>query len=97
MTVWTRFKRWLFLFGVALTQGVVNVCIAGTWWVITGRGSEPDPDEPFSARVGRSAIAGRSWALALERVIDGIFGAGHCRASAQAEADRAGVRKSNGD
>ena len=80
--MWVRFKRWLYLFGIALTQGIVNTTIAGLWWVLTGRGSEPDPDEPFSSRVGRNAIAGRWWALAAEQIIDGIFGAGHCRASA---------------
>jgi hypothetical protein len=77
-----RFQRWLLLFGIALTQGVVNVTIAGLWWVITGQGSEPDPDEPFSSRVGRNAIAGKRWALIAEWAIDGIFGANHCRAEA---------------
>jgi hypothetical protein len=77
-----RLARWLFLFGMALTQGVVNVTLAGLWWAITGRGGEPDPDEPFSSRVGRNAIAGKCWALIAERMIDSIFGAGHCRASA---------------
>jgi len=80
--MWRRFKRWLYLFAVALTQGVVNVMLAGLWWVITGRGEEPDPDEPFSSRVGRNAIAGKRWALIAERIVDGIFGPGHCRASA---------------
>lgn len=77
-----RLKRWFYLFAVALTQGIVNTTIAGLWWAITGRGSEPDPDEPFSSRVGRNAIAGKWWALQAEKLIDGIFGAGHCRASA---------------
>lgn len=78
----TRFRRWLFLFGVALTQGVVNVCIVGIWWVLTGRGSEPDPDEPFSSRVGRNAVRGKRWALIAEKFVDAIFGEGHCRQSA---------------
>lgn len=82
MSFLRRFCRWLFLFGVALTQGIVNTTIAGLWWVITGRGHEPDPDEPFSSRVGRNAIAGKKWALLAEVIVDGIFGAGHCRASA---------------
>lgn len=77
-----RARRWLFLFGVALTQGIVNTTVAGLWWVITGRGSEPDPDEPFSSRVGRNAIKGRAWALFAEKIVDGIFGEGHCRQSA---------------
>ena len=82
-----RFRRWLYLFAVALTQGIVNTTIAGLWWVLTGRGSEPDPDEPFSSRVGRNAITGKRWALMLEKVIDGIFGAGHCRESARDRED----------
>ena len=77
-----RFRRWLYLFGVALTQGIINTTLAGLWWALTGRGSEPDPDEPFSSRVGRNAIAGKWWALHAERLVDSIFGAGHCRASA---------------
>ena len=42
---------------------------------ITG-GSE---DETISSRVGRNAIAGKLWALVLERLIDAIVGNGHCR------------------
>lgn len=80
--MWGRFTRWLYLFGIALTQGIVNTTLAGLWWVITGEGREPDPDEPFSSRVGRNAIAGKRWALIAEKLIDGILGAGHCRASA---------------
>lgn len=81
--MWRRFHRWLWLFGVALTQGIVNTTLVGLWWVITGRGTEPDPDESFSSRVGRNALAGRGWALIAERVIDGLLGAGHCRGSAR--------------
>ena len=82
-----RFKRWAYLFAVALTQGIINTTMAGLWWVVTGNGQEPDPDEPFSSRVGRNAIAGKRWALAAEKVVDGIFGAGHCRASASSLED----------
>jgi hypothetical protein len=32
-----------------------------------------NPDETISSRVGRAAIAGRRWALVLERVIDWLF------------------------
>ena len=42
---------------------------------ITG-GSE---DETISSRVGRNSIAGKLWALVLERLIDAILGKGHCR------------------
>ena len=82
MTMPARFKRWLYLFAVALTQGIVNTTLAGLWWAITGKGQEPDPDEPFSSRVGRNALSGKRWALIAEKLVDGIFGAGHCRASA---------------
>lgn len=82
LTMWERFKRWAYLFAIALTQGIVNTTLAGLWWVITGNGAEPDPDEPFSSRVGRNAIAGKRWALFAERLIDGVLGADHCRASA---------------
>lgn len=80
--MWARFKRWFYLFAVALTQGVINTTVAGLWWVVTGNGDEPDPDEPFSSRVGRNAIAKKRWALAAEVIVDGIFGKGHCRESA---------------
>lgn len=76
-----RLTVWLWLVAVAFTQGVFNTCGAGLWWVLTGRGQAPDPDEPLSSRVGRAAIAGKAWGLWGERMIDGIFGAGHCRAS----------------
>lgn len=78
-----RFKQWAWLFAIAITQGVFNTTGAGLWWVLTGRGSAPDPDEPLSARVGRAAIKGKAWGLWAERIIDGMFGAGHCRASSR--------------
>ncbi len=79
--MWKRFKLWLWLFAVAFTQGVFNTTFAGLWWVITGRGSPPNPDEPLSSRIGRNAVKGKRWALWAERVVDGILGKGHCRAS----------------
>lgn len=93
--MWTRFKRWLFLFGVALTQGVVNTTVAGLWWVITGKGQEPDPDEPFSSRVGRNAIAGKRWALIAEKLVDAIFGAGHSRSAAKSHAQNIHYQRTN--
>jgi hypothetical protein len=38
-------------------------------------------DETISSRTGRHAIAGKRWALMLERFIDLLFGKGHCRES----------------
>lgn len=39
------------------------------------------PDETISSRVGRNAVAGKWWALVLEKIIDAWFGKGHCRDS----------------
>lgn len=77
----TRARAWLWLLAICLTQSVFNTFAAGLWWVLTGRGSAPNPDEPFSARVGRNAIKGRRWALHAEKAIDAVLGAGHCRNS----------------
>lgn len=48
------------------------------FWNAVGGGSE---DETISSRVGRNAVAGKRWALILEKMIDAIpwFGKGHCR------------------
>jgi len=83
-----RLQHWFYLIGITITQGVINTLIAGAWWVVTGRGKAPDPDEAFSSRVGRYAAEGQSWALLAERIIDGIFGEGHCRTSAEHHAKR---------
>jgi hypothetical protein len=36
-------------------------------------------DETISSRVGRGALAGKPWAVVAEKVIDFIFGQGHCK------------------
>lgn len=76
-----RLKLWFWVLAVSFTQSVFNTFGAGLWWVLTGRGSAPNPDEPLSSRVGRNAIAGKKWALFAEKVIDDIFGKDHCRNS----------------
>lgn len=38
-------------------------------------------DETISSRAGRAQQNGEPWAPLAVRIIDGIFGAGHCRAS----------------
>ena len=38
-------------------------------------------DETISSRAGRAARDGEPWAPLAVALIDGIFGAGHCRAS----------------
>lgn len=47
-----------------------------------------NPGETISARVGRNAMRGKRWALALEWLIDGVFELltgerGHCRNSGE--------------
>ena len=81
----SRFRFWLYLAAVALTQGIFNTCGAGLWWVITGRGSAPNPDEPLSSRVGRAAMKNKTWALWAEHEIDSVLGEGHCRESARVD------------
>lgn len=49
-----------------------------------------DPDETVSSRVGKAAAAGSLIGLALERCLDAVFGAGHCRSSI--EEDEGGER-----
>ncbi len=49
-----------------------------------------DPDETVSSRVGKAASAGSRIGRALERCLDAVFGAGHCRGAI--EADEGGER-----
>ncbi|MGE4539195.1 MAG: hypothetical protein AB7D37_19170 [Desulfovibrio sp.] len=49
-----------------------------------------DPDETVSSRVGKASAAGSRIGRVLEICLDGVFGAGHCRASI--EADEGGQR-----
>jgi len=80
-----RLRRWGKLLAVAFTQSVFNTFGAGLFWVLTGSGEEPDPDEPFSSRTGRNAIEGDRWALAMEAIINALFfwDPDHCRQSAR--------------
>ncbi|GFK94404.1 hypothetical protein NNJEOMEG_02249 [Fundidesulfovibrio magnetotacticus] len=49
-----------------------------------------DPDETVSSRVGKAAASGSLLGMALERCLDAVFGAGHCRQAIEADegADR---------
>jgi hypothetical protein len=82
-----RALAWLFLFGHALSQ-VLNVALQGGLFIVGVLPAPPDPDETFSAVVGRSAIAGQRWALAAEWGLDRLFWfvegrrLGHCRRAA---------------
>ena len=57
------FIRWPLL---CLDQGV-NTLLGGQPW------------ETISSSVGKQAIQGVHWALVVEKVIDFVMGAGHCR------------------
>lgn len=76
-----RLVRWIGIVLVGVTQFGINTLCAGLFWVVTGRGKLSDPDETFSSRVGRNAVAGKRWALIAEKVIDALLGANHCRDS----------------
>lgn len=73
----------LYLLGQALSQ-LLNVALRlPLMWL----GDEaPDPDETFSAVVGRRAMDGAKWAFVLEVVINALFwpieGWGHVRRAA---------------
>lgn len=79
-----RFQSWIWVVLVALDQ-LIHAVGFGAWYVITGRGELPNPDETISSRVGRNAIRGKQWALVMEWLIDSIFEllgqSGHCRAN----------------
>lgn len=74
-----RFKAWSHEMLVALDQ--FAGCWLRGWLYVWVGGEEPDPDETISSWVGRHSLAGNSRALLLERLIDAVFGAGHCRRS----------------
>lgn len=44
-----------------------------------------DPDETVSSRVGKAAAAGSHTGRVLEKCLDAVFGAGHCRSSIEAD------------
>jgi hypothetical protein len=75
-----RFSAWGWQFLIAVDQ-LAGVTICFWTFVVFGRGEAPNADETISSRVGRNAVEGKRWALICERLIDGIFGAGHCRRS----------------
>lgn len=80
-----RLRAWALQMLICVDQ------IAGCWlrgWVYVWIGGEqPKADETISSWVGRRAIAGFAWALVAERLIDLLFGAGHCRRAAAKEAE----------
>lgn len=75
-----RLGRWVVSWLIAFDQ-LVQVWAAGWTYVWLARGDCPNPDETISSCVGRFAERGRPWALIAEKLIDAVFGAGHCRRS----------------
>lgn len=75
----SRLKAWGWQMLLCLDQ------LFGCWlrgWFYVWRGGEcPDADETLSSFVGRNAVEGKRWALVAERLLDGVFGEGHCRES----------------
>lgn len=47
--------------------------LKGLWWVVTGRGVCPDPDETISGVLGRYAARGDRWAVFPAAFVDGLF------------------------
>lgn len=76
-----RLSQWAWLMLVGASRYFVNTGAAGLFWVVTGRGKLANGYETFSSRTGRNALQGKRWALLAEKVIDGLFGEGHCRNS----------------
>lgn len=76
-----RLAAWAWLVLVGASRFIANTICAGLFWVATGRGKLPNGYETFSSRVGRNALQYKMWALIAEQMIDGLFGAGHCRSS----------------
>lgn len=52
-----------------------------------------DPDETVSSRVGKAAAAGGHVGRVLERCLDAVFGAGHCRTAIESDEGRERVAR----
>lgn len=78
-----RLAQWVRQLLVSFDQ-LAYVLIAGPFFVVGRSRKCPSADETISSRVGRAALRGRRWGLALEAVIDRLFvilgeAPGHCR------------------
>lgn len=82
-----RLLAWVRALGTAASQ-LWHVLVAGPVAVLLG-GAVPDPDETFSAMLGRRAADGAIWAKVLAALVDalmwGVDGGrwGHCRRAAE--------------
>ena len=68
MTILKSIVNRLFIVLLALDQ-----LICGVIWL--------RPDHTISGEVGFASLNNKTWALYTERVIDKLFGYGHCRSS----------------
>lgn len=90
-----RYRALMHQWLIAVDQ-LAYVTVGGWIYLATG-GPVPNADETISSRVGRAAVAGKRWGLALEWIIDRIFVVlagvplGHCRRSIEVQFD--GVRQ----
>lgn len=75
-----RLRKWWWEWMRAWSQ-VLGCWLRGWAYVWFGVG-DPDADETTSSWVGRNAMEGNRWALIAEKMIDALFGSGHCRRAA---------------
>jgi hypothetical protein len=72
-----RLTLWLYQIVISIDQ-LAHVVCGGPKYLAMG-GPCPSADETISSKVGRSAIAGKKWALITEVVINALLGPNHCR------------------
>ena len=70
---------------VLVLDELVQVFIRGPIYLLTGH-NLPSAHETISAWIGVSAALGKPWAVEAARLIDSIFGPGHCARAAVYEA-----------
>jgi hypothetical protein len=68
---------------IALDE-LAQVFIRSPIYIVTGY-NLPSAHETISAWVGASAALGRPWAIETARLLDDIFGKGHCARAAMIE------------
>ena len=52
---------------------LAQTLIVGPWWLLTGSGRRPDPNETISGLLGRHAAWNWAWAKALALLVDALF------------------------
>jgi hypothetical protein len=76
----SRLSKWSVRFVLGCDK-LLCVWLRGWAYVWLNRGDLPETDESISGFVGKSALEGKGWALVAEKIVDAVFGAGHCRAA----------------